>query len=101
MGNCGCGRSKKKPLSSKQKAAMKARSSVLSLSKQERDKATNFRNKIIQTRLSICEKCPHSIQTDRDKKFNIRLCHKQNRPIEIVAKLLSSGCPIGKFKVAT
>jgi len=99
---CGCGRKKKTTvLTTEQRENMRARSQILSLSKQQREKATNLRNKIIKTRLNICEKCPHSVQTDRDKKFNIRLCHKQNRPIDVVAKLLSTGCPIDKFKVAT
>ncbi len=103
MAGCGgCGRKKRKAITSKQKIAMRQRSKAAIAAKQQRDKsATKFRNKLIKARLNICEKCPHSIQNDRDKKFNIRLCHKQNRPINIVAKLLSTACPLSKFQATT
>jgi len=78
---------------------MKERSKKLTFDKQSRIRSENFRNKVIKTRLSICEKCPHSVQTSRDKKYNIKICHKQNRPINVVAKALSIACPVGKFKV--
>lgn len=100
---CGCGRGKKrKPLTSKQKIAMRQRSKVALAAKQQRDKSVvKFKNKLIKARLNICEKCPHSVQNSRDKKFNIRICHKQNRPIDVVAKLFSVACPLGKFKATT
>lgn len=98
---CGCGRGRKrKPLTAKQKENARNRSKKLSLDRRLRMKAENFRNKIIKIRLNICEKCPHSIQTSRDKKYKIRICHKQNRPIDVVSKVISSACPVGKFKAS-
>lgn len=101
MGGCGCGRKRKrKPLTIKQKEVMRSRSKKLISSRQSRIKAENFRDKVMKTRLSICEKCSHSTQTIRDKKYSIRICHKQNRPIDVVSKTLSLGCPVGKFKAS-
>jgi hypothetical protein len=103
MSSCGgCGRTKRKPLTSKQKAAMRASSKARINSKKHLiEQSTNIRNKLIKNRLNICEKCSHSVQNDRDKKHDIRICHKQNRPLNTVAKLLSTACPIGKFTAST
>ena len=99
--SCGCRKKNRKPLTSKQKDVIKLKSKDALLAKRQRDKAKVFKNKIIKARFNICEKCPHSVQTDRDKKYNIRICHKQNRPINTVAALLSNGCPIDRFKAST
>lgn len=96
--SCGCGRRRKKSLTTRQKGNIRNRSKQLILEKQAKTKSQHIKNKIIKSRLNICEKCPHSVQTDRDKKYKIKLCHKQNRPLNIVSKTLSSACPIGKFK---
>ena len=95
MGNCGCSKNRKKtPLTAKQISAIRDKAKASFALKQK----NNFKDKLIKARFNICEKCPHSVQNDRDKKYNIRICHKQNRPIDIVAKNLSSECPIGNFK---
>lgn len=99
---CGCGRKKRKALSAKQKAKMRAKAnSAIAARSAQTVQAAKFRNRLIKTRLNICEKCPHSIQNERDKKFNLRLCHKQNRPIQAVASLLSAACPVGNFVAST
>ncbi len=98
---CGCGRRKKKSLSARRMENARNRSKELTSAKLVRAKAEKFRSKVIKTRLSICEKCSHSTQTSRDKKYNVRICHKQNRPIDVVSKTLSVACPVSKFKVLT
>ena len=91
---CGCGKSKpvNNKISSKRRDALMSKASSLSIDKQK------LRNKEIKSRLIICKSCPYSVQNERDKKYNIRMCHKINRPISTTSSDLSFSCPIDKFK---
>jgi len=91
---CGCGKSKpvNNKISSKRRDALRSKANSLSIDKQK------LRNKEIKSRLIICKSCPYSVQNERDKKYNIRMCHKVNRPISTTSSDLSFSCPIDKFK---
>lgn len=96
---CGCRGSNKK-LSAKRKALIREKSKSKLDSKQKLKRANKIKNKIINSRLSACKSCSYSIQNKRDKKYNLHLCHKMNRPIGIIATDFSFFCPIGKFPAA-
>jgi len=92
---CGCGKSKpvNNKMSSKRRDMVMSKVNNLSLNNQK------LRNKEIKSRLIICKSCPYSVQNERDKKYNIRMCHKINRPISTTSSDLSFSCPINKFKI--
>ncbi len=92
---CGCGgksKSVNNKISSKRRDSLRSKANNLSINKQK------LRNKEIKSRLTICKSCPYSVQNKRDKKYNIRMCHKINRPISTTSSDLSFSCPIDKFK---
>ena len=91
---CGCGKPKpvNNKISSKRRGILMSKANSLSIDKQK------SRNKEIKSRLIICKSCPYSVQNERDKKYNIRMCHKINRPISTTSSDLSFSCPIDKFK---
>ncbi len=96
---CGCRKSSNKKLSAKKRELLRAKASnTLKNRKKAENKMQSLRNKIIKSRLLICQSCPHSVQNKRDKKYNIRICHKVNRPLSTIASNLSFSCPVGKFK---
>lgn len=90
---CGCSKSvNNRKLSSKRRDFLRSKATNFSI------KVQKLKNKVIKTRLSICKSCPYSVQNKRDKKYNLRLCHKVNRPLNNVSGDLSFSCPINKFK---
>lgn len=100
----GCGCRKKytdRKLTDARKAGIRAKAQSALIEKRKKSQQIKFKDKIIKTRLAICETCPFSVQTDRDRKYGIRICHKENRPIQVVAATLSSSCPINRFKSCT
>jgi hypothetical protein len=98
---CGCGRNKprkpKKPLSAKRrdalrKTALKRGQDALVQAKIKKQLTALERQKAL-----TCAQCPHSVQTPKDKKLRLKICHKLNRPLSVVTKDQFSKCPIGKF----
>jgi len=97
---CGCRKPANRNVSSKRRELLKIKSAKVLKDKRKLEKAVKLRDKFIQARLNICKSCPHSVQNKRDKKYNIRICHKINRPLSVVSSDLSFSCPIGSFKSA-
>ena len=99
MGCSGCRKSPNRKLSAKKREELRAKAAnTLKNRKKAENKMQSLRNKIIKSRLLICQSCPHSVQNKRDKKYNIRICHKVNRPLSSTTNDLSFSCPKGKFK---
>lgn len=95
---CGCRKKINKTLTPSRKASILSRQAVLKSKMKTAQQAQKLRAKIIKMRLDLCTSCPHSSQNSRDKKYNVKICHKLNRPVSTVAQDLSMGCPVGKFK---
>jgi len=99
---CGCRKKRKPaPLTTSRKASLLARKSELMQKSKVANQSKKLRERVISARANLCNSCPHSAQDSRDKKYNIKMCHKINRPIDTVSKDLSLSCPVGKFKSAT
>ncbi len=97
---CGCGKSSKNSkfagkVDKNKQLYLLAKAN--SLSKEQMKKLKKV-EKASKTRLSICSSCPYSVQNERDKKYNIKICHKVNRPLSVIINDLSFVCPLGKFK---
>ena len=96
---CGCHKNSVNKLSGKvdknKQQYLLAKAAILS---KEQIKKIQKKEKNIKNRLSICSSCPYSIQNERDKKYNIKICHKVNRPLSSITTDFSFICPLGKFK---
>lgn len=96
---CGCRKTPNRKLSAKKRVVLRAKAAnTLKNRKKTENKIQSLKNKVIKSRLLICQSCPHSVQNKRDKKYNIRICHKVNRPLSSTSSNLSFSCPKNKFK---
>ena len=51
----------------------------------------------IANKLTVCKACPHSQQSELDKKRLIRRCHKLNKLIKDISVDPNIKCPTGQF----
>ena len=95
---CGC-RKPRKPskLTADRKATLEKKAAILKAESKTKRAAAKMRLRMAKTRSDICSSCEYSEQDVRDKKYNINICHKANRPLPIIFKDKNFKCPIGKF----
>lgn len=83
---CGCGRSTPN------------RGQRLRTTRLKQVRAKSKKQKLVAAkRIKICNPCPFSDQTRREKKKKVKICHKCNRLIINISKDPKFKCPIGRF----